>query len=350
MEINKTNRVVITFIIIAISLVIATIVLPILIFNSWLPLRINDFNEIGDAFGGIVNPMIAAVGVTLTFLAFYIQYQANQQQLKQINDSKNEQNNLLKQQMFFKLMDNQQQRIYNFSERNYGLSNSKPDTVGITAFNSFVDKYLKEDKLLVEVSESIFKSNPSRIGVYRLKELLLRFQFLFNNKNINSIVNEFKTSENISVNNFLSKSLDLLEQNKEENLTTIFKSIGFHYFFEADKEIKEKIYKSILEKAKKYNAVFIDGYCKGFEHIINLLKEDALVKNNTFIDYLKYNLTIGEQKILFLYFASGNGKPETKLFILEKKLFSDLCNEYFLSDHEDNKALMESEVRAILSN
>lgn len=34
---------------------------------------------IGDTMGGIMNPFIAITGILLTFLAFYIQYQANKQ-------------------------------------------------------------------------------------------------------------------------------------------------------------------------------------------------------------------------------------------------------------------------------
>lgn len=42
----------------------------------------NKPNEIGDAIGGMMNPFIAIAGVILTFLAFYMQWQANQNQVK----------------------------------------------------------------------------------------------------------------------------------------------------------------------------------------------------------------------------------------------------------------------------
>lgn len=41
-------------------------------------------NEIGDAFGGTVGPIIAFVASILTFFAFYVQFQANQQQKKDL--------------------------------------------------------------------------------------------------------------------------------------------------------------------------------------------------------------------------------------------------------------------------
>lgn len=46
---------------------------------SWLGLS-NKNNEIGDALGGITNPIIGIGGIVLTFLAFYVQYQFNQEQ------------------------------------------------------------------------------------------------------------------------------------------------------------------------------------------------------------------------------------------------------------------------------
>ncbi len=47
-------------------------------------------NEIGDAFGGISNPVVGLMGVCLTFLAFYIQYKANMRQTNEIEAQKRE--------------------------------------------------------------------------------------------------------------------------------------------------------------------------------------------------------------------------------------------------------------------
>lgn len=47
-------------------------------------------NEIGDAFGGIANPVIGFIGVCLTFLAFYIQYKSNERQNYELDVQKKE--------------------------------------------------------------------------------------------------------------------------------------------------------------------------------------------------------------------------------------------------------------------
>lgn len=43
-------------------------------------------NEIGDAFGGTTNPIIGLIGVGVTFLAFYIQYQAIEKQREDLKE------------------------------------------------------------------------------------------------------------------------------------------------------------------------------------------------------------------------------------------------------------------------
>lgn len=45
-------------------------------------------NEVGDAMGGISNPIVTFIGVFLTFLAFYIQYKANERQTFELEKQK----------------------------------------------------------------------------------------------------------------------------------------------------------------------------------------------------------------------------------------------------------------------
>lgn len=42
----------------------------------------NDYNEIGDAIGGVLGPTVGLIGAALTFLAFWVQFKANQEQKK----------------------------------------------------------------------------------------------------------------------------------------------------------------------------------------------------------------------------------------------------------------------------
>lgn len=64
---------------------IVILLLPILL--TKLPLCLFDFSdtgEVGDTIGGIMGPFVAIAAAILTFLAFWVQYKANEQQRKDI--------------------------------------------------------------------------------------------------------------------------------------------------------------------------------------------------------------------------------------------------------------------------
>lgn len=54
---------------------------------DWIHLDLYKPNEIGDTIGGILGPLVGLIGVTLTFLAFWAQYDANIQQRIQFDTS-----------------------------------------------------------------------------------------------------------------------------------------------------------------------------------------------------------------------------------------------------------------------
>ncbi len=57
--------------------------LPIVVTKlSWISLNVNKPNEIGDTIGGILGPIVGFLGVVVTFLAFWMQYKANEKQFK----------------------------------------------------------------------------------------------------------------------------------------------------------------------------------------------------------------------------------------------------------------------------
>lgn len=54
---------------------------------NWVSLDVSKPNEIGDTLGGILGPLVGLIAVTLTFLAFWAQYDANIQQRIQFDKS-----------------------------------------------------------------------------------------------------------------------------------------------------------------------------------------------------------------------------------------------------------------------
>jgi len=65
---------------------LAVIFLPLMVTHwSWANLGVFKSNEIGDTIGGIMGPAVGLIGATLTFLAFWTQYDANLSQRRQID-------------------------------------------------------------------------------------------------------------------------------------------------------------------------------------------------------------------------------------------------------------------------
>lgn len=87
-QIIKNNLVLIAFFLLLLGTLIAC-GLPWLL-TSYSVLDLSETGQIGDTLGGIMGPVIAIVAAALTFLAFWVQFQANQEQRKEIASNKKE--------------------------------------------------------------------------------------------------------------------------------------------------------------------------------------------------------------------------------------------------------------------
>ncbi|HEX8196625.1 MAG TPA: putative phage abortive infection protein [Pyrinomonadaceae bacterium] len=149
---------------------------------------------IGDTIGGIVGPTVGFVGAILTFLAFYIQYQANQVQIRALNEqkisTKEQKKQMLLQQFesnFFVMINLHRQNV---SELNYTKFDNGSSKTGVhrkvfrTIFREFIECFR-------EVKGFSNSKNPNDylIPVYRseLSEII----------NDNNIKND---SNNIEIN------------------------------------------------------------------------------------------------------------------------------------------------------
>jgi hypothetical protein len=91
------------FIFIAGILLLFSFIAPIIFTNNSSKWDFSGTGEIGDTIGGIMNPFIAIGGVIMTFLAFYMQVQANKLQREQFFKSLNKNNIDEKIDSFYKL-------------------------------------------------------------------------------------------------------------------------------------------------------------------------------------------------------------------------------------------------------
>lgn len=123
MKIGKSSRFGVYLILI--SGIISIFILPGILIQhapqiSWWPSFIGK-GEVGDAINGIAGPFIATAGVLITFLAFYVQFQANKLQINNFKDTTKQFEEQLKLQ---RQQANKQQEMHNverFESRFYEL-------------------------------------------------------------------------------------------------------------------------------------------------------------------------------------------------------------------------------------
>lgn len=81
------NRPFVIILTVILLLFILVAFLPIVVTNwSWIRLNVDKPNEIGDTVGGIMGPVVGFIGVVVTFLAFWMQYKANEKQFEKFDD------------------------------------------------------------------------------------------------------------------------------------------------------------------------------------------------------------------------------------------------------------------------
>lgn len=108
-EIKHWDRITISILVIAGTILIFSFIAPALFVGKAITPEL-DFSKtgpIGDTIGGIMNPFIALVGILLTFLAFYMQIKANQEQrrlfVKGLEAEKNKNEELERKDVLYKL-------------------------------------------------------------------------------------------------------------------------------------------------------------------------------------------------------------------------------------------------------
>ncbi|MGV0756598.1 hypothetical protein ACTS95_15815 [Empedobacter brevis] len=69
---------------IIVSIILIITIIYLITHKNWI-FNLSNFNEIGDAFGGLSSPFIGVFGVLFTFLAFYVQYTFNKKQFEFYN-------------------------------------------------------------------------------------------------------------------------------------------------------------------------------------------------------------------------------------------------------------------------
>jgi len=281
---------------------------------SWFNLDFRNTGQIGDTIGGITGPFIAIIASFLTFIAFWVQYQANEQQKRDL-------------------------QIERFESKFYTMLEIHRQNVNEISINEAVNGRLAFSQLFLELSSLYFVIKKKLDKKYS-DDLIynISYLFFFFGKGFDSLImiKSFFSSEYHEELTELGKYLDsiLIEDDVEKNKFT------FTYF--------QNNYQ-ILAKTKHKP---FQGHSENLSHYVrHLYQLIALIHNQpddifsyevkySYVAVVRAQLSISEQLLLYYNSLSVLGEPwneDGKDFIREYCLVKSMPTSlaYFYKDPHD---------------
>lgn len=359
-----------TLIIAVFLLLLGFIILPLMTRYSWV-----DFTktgQIGDTFGGIINPFVAIVGVFLTYMAFYMQYEANIQQREQFKRQLNED----RAQFEYQLKENQssleqqlasdkrhfqeelliQKKQFNKSRietqfyemlklhkenvNEISISvlpvdldhNKKLDIIDVSGRRAF-DHLVEELRIIYYVTKKHFSENSSE------KNLRIAYEFFF-----------------FGVNGANNNKSDLLKDDLLE-IRRKHKSKYPQYFLNElrlalnDKEYNMEFY-CPLNLFNSYSSQFAHYYRHLFQTVKFVASQDknllSYEEKRKYLRILRAQLSNNEQAMLFYNWKGGFGyawENEKNNFFTDYRMIHNLYNDLLIPDFDLTKIFADPEAK-----
>lgn len=273
---------------VSVSLILFSFFAPLIFTQAakYSSLNFTNTGAIGDTLGGIMNPFIALVGILLTFLAFYMQFKANQ----------------LQRELFIKSVALEKQKE-NEAENKEHLTR------------------LKVIKALLNSMIKYYKLSGNQLNDYYKLERKQPLQ-----------TNIFSSSTSSSYQNFLK--LDLLETYK--SLAYYFKDKGIDW---------EKDFVQVLDYLDFYDKMIIEIRSKYDDHVnkkFNILTQSG-EKLNSIMNDIFTNKELKDLEINQIYLDLTQGVTDIKL-LREKFLIPMIKKIYSLykeKEYIEYKALLD---------
>ena len=294
--------------------------------------------QIGDTIGGIMGPFIAIVASLLTFLAFWVQYEANQDQRKQFKTQDQDQ-------LFFRLMDSQESKIVNSSfTYNDNLISSYQLLEHIVKVFSYELK--SECQMLArEVVREKFETLEDNL--YQRMFGASNISFLnFEQEKINfiNVMRGLDTNERWEhIKNYFGST-----RNETEEQLEVLRTIGTFYFYRVDFDIRADIYNVSLQNVNKEYGSFLDGYFKGCEFIAQIINDSE--NKGIYLQYFLSQMTKYEKVLQFYYLASNKRSVEYLDFAKKNRILDSLFESNGLLIDAPSRDEIEEELQFIFNN
>lgn len=244
---------------------------------------------IGDTIGGVMNPFIALAGVFITFLAFYMQFRANKLQVQLFTQAQNEQNYLLKEQLFFRLIDNLNQRIINFSFTEHLNEN----TVTHTSYRSmdalardFSRRMNAASKL---VGRGLFVEMPEAIPAKWVLSVCQASLIanIYDEKQALELRAKITALPTVGERTELIKKYFGDPRRTNSMLDAELTRLAAAFFYTCSFELRREAYRMVYTNAYRNLGNFLDGYTKNIAYLIDFIYKNG--QHEFFLDYLTSN-------------------------------------------------------------
>lgn len=176
-----------------IVVVVLICLFPIIFTTIFTGINFTDKGAIGDTIGGTMGPFIAIAAAGLTFLAFWVQYKANEQQKEDILDLKTRAEKEKLETKFFEMIkfhrDNVGELSYTFTKKQLGKFSSDDLENEQTAVTREVFRIIYSDFLKINQELSHFFENVNEKDIYEESYLNnLKTNFTLQNRQIDLLL------------------------------------------------------------------------------------------------------------------------------------------------------------------
>jgi hypothetical protein len=287
-------------------IIIASILIVISFIAPWLLTRfsildLTETGQIGDTLGGIMNPFIAIAGVIVTYLAFYMQFKANQYQREQFEiqltkekEQFRQELGLQKEQFLKNQFENQFYEMLRVHRENVNDLSYKEVYIDINNFNG---SYMKDNNI---------------IGIKTFPFLLTEFEFCFKIVGENLIEADLKGQANEAYGIFW----DGVKENDREKPNTFATALNYKNFLN----------KTILLGNSNQLAHY---YRQLFQTVKFIVYQTIFTyeEKRKYIRILRSQLSNEEQVLLFYNWFSGFGKEwenENNSFLTDYRMIHNV--------------------------
>jgi hypothetical protein len=208
--------------------------------------------QVGDQYGGLMNPFIAIAGVIITGLAFWVQYQANQEQRKQFKETLERQEKDKKEQQF-------ESHVFKHAD----------------IYRENVARWQKSDKLTgIILTDRLVAVYALETYKAILKDVELFINYWNNDSNQNYILPEYETKLNTIVTEISLQQIEQVHFNTNAVDFLIVNELAYLILFYGVEDSGRDNIKKMLKEC--YNESFL-------ESLTNILSYKITIKfDNTF--------------------------------------------------------------------